>query len=128
MVFGAERNVLEVADYFLDFFIEESCGYCTPCRVGNVLLKERLERILAGRGESADLDYLQDLGETIKLMSRCGLGQTSPNPVLTTLKNFRPAYEALVKDRTDGLQPSFDLNEAVEDAEQIAGHRSVRAD
>ena len=128
MVFGPERNVLEVADYFLDFFIEESCGYCTPCRVGNVLLKERLERILAGHGEPADLDYLQDLGETIKATSRCGLGQTSPNPVLTTLKNFRPAYEALVKERDDGLQPAFDLSEAVEDAERIAGHKSVHAD
>jgi len=128
MVFGPERNVLEVADYFLDFFIEESCGYCTPCRVGNVLLKERLERILAGHGEPADLDYLQDLGETIKTMSRCGLGQTAPNPVLTTLKNFRSAYEALVKQRDDGLQPAFDLSEAVADAEQIAGHRSARAD
>ncbi len=128
MVFGPERNVLEVADYFLDFFIEESCGYCTPCRVGNVLLKERLDRILAGHGEPADLDYLQDLGETIKTTSRCGLGQTSPNPVLTTLKNFRSAYEALVKERDDGLQPSFDLSEAVGDAEQIAGHKSVHAD
>ncbi len=128
MVFGPERNVLEVADYFLDFFIEESCGYCTPCRVGNVLLKERLDRILAGHGEPADLDYLQDLGETIKATSRCGLGQTSPNPVLTTLKNFRPAYEALVKERDDGLQPAFDLSEAVENAERIAGHKSVHAD
>jgi [NiFe] hydrogenase diaphorase moiety large subunit len=128
MVFGSERNVLEVADYFLEFFIEESCGYCTPCRVGNALLKERLDRILAGRGEPADLDYLQDLGETIKIMSRCGLGQTSPNPVLTTLKNFRSAYETQVKRRDDGLQPAFDLSEAVADAEQIAGRRSAQSD
>ena len=125
MVFGPERNVLEIADYFLDFFIEESCGYCTPCRVGNVLLKERLEQILAGRGEPADLDYLQDLGETIKLTSRCGLGQTSPNPILTTLKNFRSTYEKLVKASEDGLQPSFDLSEAVAGAEQIAGRKSA---
>ncbi len=128
MVFGPERNVLEIVDSFLDFFVEESCGYCTPCRVGNVLLKERLDRIRAGQGEPADLDYLQDLGETIKTTSRCGLGQTSPNPVLTTLKNFRPAYEALVRPRDDGLQPAFDLSEAVRSAEQLAGRQAAGAD
>ncbi|MBN2446366.1 MAG: NAD(P)H-dependent oxidoreductase subunit E [Phycisphaerae bacterium] len=128
MVFGPQRNILEVAAHFMDFFIEESCGYCTPCRVGNVLLKERLDQILAGRGEPADLDYLQDLGQTVKIMSRCGLGQTSANPILTTLKNFRPAYEALVKENTTGFTPSFDLNEAVQGAEEIAGHQSVHAE
>ena len=125
MVFGPERNVLKVAEQFLEFFIDESCGYCTPCRVGNVLLKERLSRIIAGKGEPADLDYLQDLGETIKTTSRCGLGQTSANPVLTTLKNFRPVYEALVRPNVDGLQPTFELHAAVSDAERIAGRASL---
>ena len=124
MVFGPERNVLEIAARFMDFFIEESCGYCTPCRVGNVLLRERLGRILAGCGEPADLDYLQELGQTVKTMSRCGLGQTSANPVLTTLKNFRPAYNALVRKRTDGFQPAFDLRAAVAQAEAIVGRKS----
>jgi len=127
IVFGPERNILEVVDYFMEFFIEESCGYCTPCRVGNVLLKERLEKIMAGKGEPADLDYLEDLGNTIKTASRCGLGQTSPNPILTTLQNFRSEYEALVKDNADGFKPSFDLNEAVSTAEEIAGRKSVHA-
>jgi [NiFe] hydrogenase diaphorase moiety large subunit len=127
MVFGPERNVLEVADKFMEFFVEESCGYCTPCRVGNVLLKERLERVIAGRGEPADLDYLQDLGQTVKTMSRCGLGQTSANPVLTTLKNFRATYNALVKKRPDGLQPSFQLAAAVGAAEAIIGRKSEHA-
>ncbi|MGD8451162.1 MAG: NAD(P)H-dependent oxidoreductase subunit E [Phycisphaerae bacterium] len=127
MVFGPDRNILEVANSFLEFFVEESCGYCTPCRVGNVLMKERLEQILAGRGEPADLAYLQDLAETVKVTSRCGLGQTSPNPVLTTLKNFRGAYEALVKEPESGRQPSFDIRAAVSDAEGIAGRQSVHA-
>ena len=125
MVFGPERNILEVVDKFMDFFIEESCGYCTPCRVGNALLKERLERIMAGKGEPSDLDYLQDLGETIKIASRCGMGQTSPNPVLTTLKSMRSAYEALVSESTDGLQRSFDIRDALGDAEEITGRASV---
>lgn len=127
MVFGPERNVLEVAEQFLDFFIEESCGYCTPCRVGNVLLKERLHRINAGLGEPADIEYLQDLGQTVKTMSRCGLGQTSANPVLTTLKNFRATYNALVKKRENRLQPGFDLRRAVAPAEALVGRKSVHA-
>jgi [NiFe] hydrogenase diaphorase moiety large subunit len=125
MVFGPERNILEVADKFMQFFVEESCGYCTPCRVGNVLLKERLERILAGFGEADDLQYLQDLGETVKAASRCGLGQTSPNPILTTLKNFRGQYESRVKKDTNGTQPMFDLHAAVADAEVISGRFAV---
>ena len=124
MVFGPERNVLHVTEKFMEFFIEESCGYCTPCRVGNVLLKERLEKIQAGKGEPADLPYLEDLGQTVKTMSRCGLGQTSANPVLTTLKNFRAVYEGLVKEPSDGLQPAFDLSAAVGEAETIIGRRS----
>jgi [NiFe] hydrogenase diaphorase moiety large subunit len=127
MVFGPERNVLEIADKFMAFFVEESCGYCTPCRVGNVLLKDRLERIMAGHGEPADLEYLQELGTTVKTMSRCGLGQTSANPILTTLKNFRATYNALVKKRGDGLQPAFDLAAAVADAEKIIGRKSTHA-
>ena len=127
MVFGPDRSVLEIAAQFLEFFVEESCGYCTPCRVGNVLLKQKLEQILAGQGVPADLDYLQELGETVKTMSRCGLGQTSANPVLTTLKNFRPAYEALVKERPDGFQPTFDLAAAVGQAECLAGRMSAHA-
>ncbi len=128
MVFGPQRNVLEIASKFLEFFIEESCGTCTPCRVGNVLLKERVDRILAGRGEPADLDYLAGLGETIKATSRCGLGQTSPNPVLTTLKNFRPAYEACVSPKPRLTQPTFDLEAALGDAEAIVGRKSVHAE
>ena len=128
MIFGPQRNLLEVADYFLDFFVEESCGYCTPCRVGNVLMKERLGRILNGKGEPADLDYLQELAETVKTMSRCGLGQTSPNPILTTLKNFRNAYEGLLVEPEKGRQRSFDVSAAVGEAEGIVGRKSVHAD
>jgi len=126
MVFGPERNVVDIARQFMEFFVEESCGYCTPCRVGNILLKERLEQILAGRGERADLAYLQELGETIKTMSRCGLGQTSANPVLSTVQNFPAAYEALLKDtRPDGFRPTFDIGAALGEAQAIVGRRSV---
>jgi len=125
MVFGPQRSPLRIARKFLDFFIEESCGFCTPCRVGNVLMRERLDRIIAGKGRPSDLDYLEELGETVKIASRCGLGQTSPNPILTTLKNFRGAYEELVSESSDGLQKSFDFRAALGDAEAIAGRASV---
>ena len=125
MVFGPERNILEIVRKFLDFSIGESCGFCTPCRVGNVLLRERLDRIIAGKGEKSDLDYLRELGETIKIAARCGLGQTSPTPVLTTLKNFPSAYEHLLTESTDGMQPSFDIQAALSDAKAITGRESV---
>ncbi len=125
MVFGPERNILDVVDYFMEFFIEESCGYCTPCRAGNVLLKQYLEKIIDGKGEPCDLEVLQDLGETVKTASRCGLGQTSANPILTTLKNFRSAYEALVKKSKDGMQPSFDIQAVLQESQDIAGRKSV---
>ena len=125
MVFGPRRNILDVVDAFMEFFVEESCGYCTPCRVGNVLLKQKLEQVMSGHGEPSDLDYLQQLGETVKFMSRCGLGQTSPNPILTTLKNFRGEYEKLVKEETKKYQPSFDIKAALVESERLTGRGSV---
>ncbi|MCX5633602.1 MAG: NAD(P)H-dependent oxidoreductase subunit E [Phycisphaerae bacterium] len=125
VVFGPERNMIDIAAQYMEFFVEESCGYCTPCRVGNVLLKKYLDKILAGKGEPEDLDILQKLGESIKLTSRCGMGQTSPNPVLTTLKNFRKNYESKVKKVSDGMQPTFDIRAALADGEAIAKRKSV---
>jgi [NiFe] hydrogenase diaphorase moiety large subunit len=118
--------MLEVASQFMEFFVEESCGYCTPCRVGNVLIKQRLERIRQGLGLKEDLDYLEELCLTVKKMSRCGLGQTSPNPVQSTLANFRQLYEAkLYQKPTQGMQPSFDLHAALADAVSAQGRKPV---
>jgi len=124
MVFSNQRDILEVASAFMEFFVDESCGYCVPCRVGNVLLKNRLARVRSGEGDRSDLEYLQRLGESVKFMSRCGLGQTSPNPVLSTLRNFRPVYNSLVRDDQSGLNKSFHIMKAVEQASAIAGRRS----
>ncbi len=127
MVFGPGRDLLEVIDAFLEFFVEESCGYCTPCRVGNVLMKQCVEKIRSGVGEPSDLEYLRELGETIKRTSRCGLGQTSPNPVLSTLERFRTLYEARLKVSPDGIRAGFDLAESVREAASIAGRESTHA-
>ena len=125
VVFGAQRDILEIAKEYMEFFVEESCGYCTPCRAGNVIMKNRLEQILAGKGEVSDLDFLEELGATIKKTSRCGLGQTSPNPILTTIKNFRPLYEAKMTPQKEGMQPSFDIHAALGDAKRLTGRKSV---
>ena len=125
MVFGPDRDLLEVVEYFMDFFIEESCGYCTPCRVGNVLLKEYLVKVKKGKGEPADITVMQELGEAVKLASRCGLGQTSPNPILTSIDKFRSLYDALVKEEPSGFQPSFDIHASLTDAKSIAGRESA---
>ncbi len=127
VVFGPGRDLLDVASRYMAFFVHESCGYCTPCRVGNVLLKERLDRIRAGRGESSDLEYLAELGDTVRTTSRCGLGQTSPNPVLSTLENFRPAYEELLTEPVEGQQPGFDIRAAIGEASELTKRESVHS-
>jgi [NiFe] hydrogenase diaphorase moiety large subunit len=124
VVFGPHRNLLRIAGQYLDFFIEESCGYCTPCRAGTVLMKQRLEDVLAGRGNESDLDYLAELGRTIRSTSRCGLGQTACNPVLTTIANFRPLYNAVQKAPDANFKASFDIHRALRDHEALAGRTS----
>jgi len=125
MVFGAGRDLLDIAAQFMRFFVHESCGYCTPCRVGTVLVLQRLEDILAGRGQAADVAYLRQLGETMRLASRCGLGQTAANPVLSTLDAFPEAYERRFVDDHAFGQPRFDIQAALEEASGITGRSSV---
>jgi len=121
VVFGPERDLLEVVDAYMEFFVEESCGYCTPCRVGNVLLKKSIEKIIAGRATRADIEQMRQLCSTIKTTSRCGLGQTSPNPILTTLENFPALYEDRLTQTDNGFQPGFDLETARAEAGRIVG-------
>jgi [NiFe] hydrogenase diaphorase moiety large subunit len=121
MVFSPQRDLLEITHAFMEFFVEESCGYCTPCRVGNGLLMQGLEKILKGNGQPGDLDYLKDLGMTVKATSRCGLGQTSPNPVLSSLEKFPSEYEERIQTPKQRQDPGFDLTEAVAEAARITG-------
>lgn len=94
VVLDEEDCMVEVARYFLDFTQKESCGKCTPCRLGTKQMLEILDDITKGRGKREDLKILRELAEDIKLGSLCGLGRTAPNPVLTTLKYFPDEYEA----------------------------------
>jgi NADH:ubiquinone oxidoreductase subunit F (NADH-binding)/(2Fe-2S) ferredoxin len=94
VVADEETCMVDFARYFMTFTQEESCGKCVPCRVGTNAMLDTLERICAGDGEPGDIDYLIELGEHIKASSLCGLGQTAPNPVLSTLRYFRDEYDA----------------------------------
>ncbi len=96
IVMDEDDCMVSVAKFFLDFTVEESCGKCTPCRIGNKRLYELLEKITRGQGTREDLDHLYNLSLVIKDTSLCGLGQSSPNPVLSTLHNFRDEYLAHV--------------------------------
>ena len=125
MTFNTERNVLRIVENFLDFFIEESCGYCTPCRVGNVFLKQGIEKVMKGFAEKEDLQYLKDLSKTMKMTSRCGLGMASPNPVLGSLEQFPLVYSSLIKQVEDGMQAGFDIQVALEESRRIAKRSSM---
>ena len=99
IVMDEDDCMVAVAKFYLSFTVDESCGKCTPCRIGNKRLYEILEKITKGKGTMEDLVLLKDLSTTIKRASLCGLGKTAPNPVLSTLNNFYDEYVAHVKDK-----------------------------
>ncbi len=118
VVFGPQRDLLAEVARYMEFFQEESCGFCVPCRVGNVLLHKKLKEILEGKGVTDDLTYLERLCVSVKKMSRCGLGQTSPNPIQSTLASFRSLYEQRLVTTRQVMHPTFDPNAALADAIQ----------
>ncbi|KAI4453396.1 nadh-quinone oxidoreductase subunit f [Holotrichia oblita] len=99
IVMNEDNCMVDIAKFFLEFTVEESCGKCTPCRIGNKRLLEILEKITSGKGTLEDLDELERLSEYIKANSLCGLGQTAPNPILSTFKHFKDEYIAHVVDK-----------------------------
>ncbi len=99
IVMDEDTCVVDLAKYFLEFTHDESCGKCSSCRDGSTALLEMLERICAGEGKEEDLDLLGEISSAVKDASMCGLGQTLPNPVLSTLRYFREEYEAHVRDK-----------------------------
>ncbi len=99
IVMDEDNCMVDIAKFFLEFTVDESCGKCTPCRIGTKRLYELLTKITEGKGTMEDLDKLEELCHSIKASSLCGLGQTAPNPVLSTLQYFRDEYEAHVRDK-----------------------------
>ena len=122
IVFSLDRDLVQVARDFTEFFVEESCGWCAPCRVGTIILLHKMEKIIEGKGTAADLDDLEKWGKTVTTMSRCGLGQTAANPILTTLKNFRHLFKKRIS--KEEFRPTFDLQKALQESYEITGRRS----
>jgi [NiFe] hydrogenase diaphorase moiety large subunit len=123
MIFGPNRDVLDIALQFSAFFVAESCGWCTPCRVGTTLLQQGMEKIVAGRATLADVEATEALAETVARMSRCGLGQSAPNPILSTMRNFPELYEARL--HPEAFVPRVTLDEALRDAVLAQGREPV---
>jgi len=98
-VMDEDTCVVDIARFFTDFVQKESCGKCVPCRVGTRVELETLTRITEGKGEEGDIEKLDKLARMIKSTSLCGLGQTAPNPVLSTIRYYRDEYEAHVRDK-----------------------------
>lgn len=120
IIFNHSRDILsDVVLNFAEFFIEESCGSCSTCRILPTILKKKLEKILNARGVMQDIKDMEEWGKTLKA-SRCGLGQTAANPILTSIKNFRHLYEDKIQKSKD-FDTGFDLSKAVAEACAITG-------
>lgn len=125
IIFNKHRNILDIVNNFTHFFAHESCGFCTPCRVGTSLLKNQLTKIIAGHGSAGDVVALEELCQIIKKQSHCGLGQTAANPVLTTLSRYPELYHQLLKKIS--YEPGFDLDGALDTARRLAQRNDPNA-
>jgi [NiFe] hydrogenase diaphorase moiety large subunit len=112
IIFGLDRDLLRFMHEFVEFFKEESCGWCAPCRVGTVQLAMKMQKIMEGKACQRDIEELESLASTVKTMSRCGLGQTAANPVLSTLTHFPDLYQK--KLQGGEYSPTFDIDKAVQ--------------
>ncbi|MGZ5001329.1 MAG: NAD(P)H-dependent oxidoreductase subunit E [Methylomonas sp.] len=118
MVFNKSRNIPEIVQNFMHFFAHESCGFCTPCRVGTSLLKSQLDKIVEGHGAGGDVIELEAICQLLKKHSHCGLGQTAANPILSTLERYPDLYQRQLKDIS--FEPGFDLDGSLEVARRMA--------
>ncbi len=125
IIFNQHRNILDIVNNFTHFFAHESCGFCTPCRVGTSLLKNQLDKIINGHGSAGDVVALEELCQVIKKQSHCGLGQTAANPILTTLERYPELYQAQLKKIS--YEPGFDLDAALETARRLANRDDAGA-
>ncbi|WP_291993405.1 NAD(P)H-dependent oxidoreductase subunit E [Candidatus Accumulibacter sp. ACC003] len=125
MVFGAHRDMFEVARNFAHFFKHESCGFCTPCRVGTSLVVNCMDKIANGHGSQYEINEIFKIHRLLHAASHCGLGQAACNPLFDTLQKFRPAYERRL--RSLDFEPAFDLDQALAAARQMTGRDDADA-
>ena len=121
IIMDEDTCMVDVAKYFLSFLQDESCGKCTSCREGIKRMLEILTCITQGKGKEGDIELLEELSEVVKDTSLCGLGQTAPNPVLTTIRYFRDEYEAHIKDKKCPARVCRDLITYTIDEEKCTG-------
>ena len=122
MVFSRERDLLDMLHNFSEFFKEESCGICTPCRAGNFILSRKLEKFLNGLGVPSDVKEITDWGKLMQMSCRCGLGRTAPNAMMDALQQFPGVFEThMIKDISP-MEKGFDLDKAVEPFERITNY------
>jgi [NiFe] hydrogenase diaphorase moiety large subunit len=119
MVFDRSRDMFEVARNFAHFFAHESCGFCTPCRVGTALVVKRMDKLAQGHGSRHDVDVLYELDKLMHGATHCGLGATACNPLRDTIAKFRPAYERHLKSLY--FEPAFDLDAELSVSRRITG-------
>ena len=120
IIFNDTRNIFDMVQNFSHFFAHESCGFCTPCRVGTALLQKQMDKIISGHGSAGDVVELEALSRLVKNYSHCGLGQTAANPILSTLQRYPQLYQDRLKKIS--YEPGFDLDGALNEARQLA-HR-----
>jgi len=125
MVFDETRDIVEVVDNFARFFAHESCGFCTPCRVGTTLMAQMTHRLATGKGTRRDIKDLARVAGVMRGASHCGLGATAGNPVVAGLDKFRPAFNRRLASLE--VMPSFDLDEALAPAREATGREDARA-
>ena len=113
MVFDKSRDILDIIRDYAEFFVEESCGICVPCRAGGVDLQHKMERIIAGKACQKDLEEIINWSKLLKNTSRCGLGTAAPNPILGTLDKFPEIYQEKLVEQKGPLLPSFDMDKAL---------------
>jgi [NiFe] hydrogenase diaphorase moiety large subunit len=120
IVLGEQRDILEAVLNFTNFFIDESCGSCAPCRYLTVILRNKLQKILNGKGVAKDITELEHWGKQMKLANRCGLGQTAANPILTSIENFRSDYETRIEKGKD-FSTEFEMVAAIRPSSKAVG-------
>jgi [NiFe] hydrogenase diaphorase moiety large subunit len=125
IVFNNSRNIFDIVQNFTHFFADESCGFCTPCRVGTSLLKKQYDKICTGHGSTGDVRELKEIATLIKATSHCGLGQTAAQPILTTLERYPELYDKKLKQIS--FEPGFDLDGSLEIARQLSGRNDSNA-
>ncbi|MDX2419349.1 MAG: NAD(P)H-dependent oxidoreductase subunit E [Xanthomonadales bacterium] len=119
MIFNQQRDLLEMVQNFNQFFCHESCGFCTPCRIGGTLMKDLLNKVIVGHATAYDLNEMKKIGLLMKKTAHCGLGTTAPNPILDTMEKFPGIYSKRLLNRS--YEPAFDLDAALEDSRHITG-------